>query len=877
MRRGSVCAVLLAAVAAATLPTATGAGYDRKPPSSPRSVTLTSATSSSLSLSWQSSTDRGTGVAGYRLYLGGSFTAATQATSYTFAQLVCGHSYTLGVQSYDRAGNRSATVSIVASTAPCPDTTPPTAPTSLTQTGSTQSSVSLSWSASSDNVGVAAYNVYRDGSAAGTAQGTSYTFGGLACGRSYTLSVEALDASGNASPRSAVLAGTSPCPDTVAPAPPTFLVQTAATASTIALSWAASIDNVGVAGYRVYVNGVGGSTTTLTSYSVANLSCGKTYTLGVDAFDAAGNRSSQTSVIAATSACAATPPPGGTLTFTPAADARVEEANSGSNFGTSFLRVDGGTDPRVETDLRFVVGGVSGTVTGATLRLYASTDTVDGPSLHVAGDSWSENGVTWNTRPTPAANASGDSSLIVSGTWVDYDVSAIVRGAGTYDFTLATGSSDGVNFDSREGSQSPRLVVTTSSGSPTTTPRDTQAPTAPTSLAATGVTASTVALAWLPSTDDVGVAGYSVYVNGARNASTSLTAYSVVSLACGKTYTFGVEAYDAAGNVSSRTTVSGASAACSVLPPSIVCSKTLSAGGDLSSFVASLRPGEVGCLRGGTYTDGTKVTWSVDGTASSPITLTEYPGEQAEIVGTTFDIVGDYLTVRDLTIRDVPTLDYDGLAVSGTGDRIEHNVIERTARHGILLHTNARGITATRNFIADVGLNSSNTLPDHGIYVQGLGGSVTSNVLVRMKGYGIHVYGGSGSMPSDYVIAENTTFGSREKGGILVDTPGGDIRVINNVSAENASYGIINRRCDGGGCIVDTNLVYGNGSGGISGPATNTIASNPLFLDALGWNFRLLVASPAINAGRSDYSYVDLDGRARVSAPDLGALESAAP
>jgi hypothetical protein len=76
---------------------------------------------------------------------------------------------------------------------------------------------------------------------------------------------------------------------------------------------------------------------------------------------------------------------------------------------------------------------------------------------------------------------------------------------------------------------------------------------------------------------------------------------------------------------------------------------------------------------------------------------------------------------------------------------------------------------------------------------------------------------------------------------------------------------------------VDTNLVYGNGSGGISGSATKTIAADPLFLDALNGNFRLLAASPAINAGRGDYSYPDLDGRARLLLPDLGAFEFSVP
>src|SRR5205085_635668 len=66
-------------------------------------------------------------------------------------------------------------------------------------------------------------------------------------------------------------------------------------------------------------------------------------------------------------------------------------------------------------------------------------------------------------------------------------------------------------------------------------PGDTQAPTAPTGLVASGGTQSSMQLSWSASTDNVGVVGYGVYVDGASAPSTSATSYSVTGLACGTT------------------------------------------------------------------------------------------------------------------------------------------------------------------------------------------------------------------------------------------------------------------------------------------------------------------------------------------------------
>ncbi|HET8799091.1 MAG TPA: right-handed parallel beta-helix repeat-containing protein [Thermoanaerobaculia bacterium] len=94
-----------------------------------------------------------------------------------------------------------------------------------------------------------------------------------------------------------------------------------------------------------------------------------------------------------------------------------------------------------------------------------------------------------------------------------------------------------------------------SASTPPPPPADTQAPSAPASLQVTGVTTSSVSLAWQASTDDTGVTGYRILRNGTVIATTSGTAWTVPSLASGTRFTFSVVALDAAGNVSASSNV----------------------------------------------------------------------------------------------------------------------------------------------------------------------------------------------------------------------------------------------------------------------------------------------------------------------------------
>jgi chitodextrinase len=163
----------------------------------------------------------------------------------------------------------------------------------------------VAWSASTDNVAVASYGLYKAGTLTGSATTTSATFSGLACNTSQALAVDAADAAGNRSGKATLTAATSACPgDTTPPSTPTGVTVTGSTQTTISLSWTAATDNVAVTGYNVFRGGSLDGTSTTTSYTGGSLTCGSSYSLTVQAKDAAGNVSGQSgSVNASTAAC----------------------------------------------------------------------------------------------------------------------------------------------------------------------------------------------------------------------------------------------------------------------------------------------------------------------------------------------------------------------------------------------------------------------------------------------------------------------------------------------------------------------------------------------------------------------------------------------
>src|SRR5438105_10473465 len=250
-------------------------------PSTPTGLTGAAAGSTGANLAWSASTDN-VGVTGYIVRRNGVQVATPATTSFAETGLSAGTTYSYTVAARDAAGNispNSASVSITTA-----DTTAPTTPTGLTGAAAGSTGVNLSWSASTDNVGVTGYIVRRNGVQVATPATTSFADTGLSAATTYNYTVAARDAAGNISTNSASVSVT--LADTTAPTTPIGLTAAAAGSTGVNLSWSASTDNVGVTGYIVRRNGVQVATPATTSYADTGLSVA-TYSYTVAARDAA--------------------------------------------------------------------------------------------------------------------------------------------------------------------------------------------------------------------------------------------------------------------------------------------------------------------------------------------------------------------------------------------------------------------------------------------------------------------------------------------------------------------------------------------------------------------------------------------------------------
>lgn len=196
---------------------------------------------------------------------------------------------------------------IVVKTSGPADITAPSVPAGLSAVAVSASQINLSWTASTDNVGVTGYNIYRNGGFIATSATTSYSNIGLTASTTYTYTVAAFDAAGNTSAQSTSASATTQSAggDTTAPTVPSGLAASPVSSAQVNLTWLPSSDNVGVTGYKVFRNGAQVASVAVTNYSDTGLSANTTYSYTVSAFDVAGNNSAQSIPVSAT-----TPPIG---------------------------------------------------------------------------------------------------------------------------------------------------------------------------------------------------------------------------------------------------------------------------------------------------------------------------------------------------------------------------------------------------------------------------------------------------------------------------------------------------------------------------------------------------------------------------------------
>jgi hypothetical protein len=146
-----------------------------------------------------------------------------------------------------------------------------------------------------------------------------------------------------------------------------------------------------------------------------------------------------------------------------ASDATVDAQAPDLNFGsTTRLTVDG--SPARRAYLRFAVGNLEGRIKKATLRLYATDPSVNGPAVYATSNDWNFSRITWNNAPAPSGPPIADVGAVADNAFVEYDVTAHVQGTGTFSFVLVSEVDDGVVFLSDNGAsdaQDPQLVLET--------------------------------------------------------------------------------------------------------------------------------------------------------------------------------------------------------------------------------------------------------------------------------------------------------------------------------------------------------------------------------------------------------------------------------
>ena len=288
------------------------------PVSAPTGVTATLGASNDVVVAWSAVAN----ASGYSLYLDGQkLVQVGPITSFDYGELGCGKTYVPGVQSIASDGSTSAVATTTVTTSTCssggggsgPEPTALSPPSGLSAIFTAQNHLVLSWNPAP---GATNYNVYLNGGYLDRITGTSYDYGPVDCGKSFSPGVQSFAGGGQISTVAAVTVSSPACPgaplDTTAPSTPGNLVRYFPGNTGFTVGWSASTDNVGVTGYDVYLNGskiatvgAGDTVPALGSlgYVVNGLSCGTTYQVGVSAFDAAGNASGQATINAATADC----------------------------------------------------------------------------------------------------------------------------------------------------------------------------------------------------------------------------------------------------------------------------------------------------------------------------------------------------------------------------------------------------------------------------------------------------------------------------------------------------------------------------------------------------------------------------------------------
>ncbi|MGG1552595.1 DUF7594 domain-containing protein [Paenibacillus ferrarius] len=500
-----------------------------------------------------------------------------------------------------------------------------------------------------------------------------------------------------------------------------------------------------------------------------------------------------------------------TSTLTPSDDAYVHEGNPTSNYGTAtslYVKNDPGASRY--SFLKFSLAGISG-VTSAKLRIYGSASSNTELSAYKTTDSWTQSGITWNTKPTVGASA-GSIPINTTNTYNEIDVTAYVTaeagGDGVVSFALQESVGKYTTLNSKENaSNKPQLVI--ESGGSGGGGGDTQAPSTPTGLTGTAASSSQINLSWSASTDNVGVTGYDVYRGGSFLKTVTGTSTSDTGLSASTTYSYYIKAKDAAGNASGQSstinvTTSGGSSGSS-------CSGALSSTTAIQNAMKNATAGTVILLAPGTYVGNRSTSGDpggqglfysgANGTSGSPIVLKSCDtSNPAVLKGSAVNdgsygihLTGDYWQIRDVEI----TTAQKGIIIDNGNRNLLNNVeVHNVGDEGVHFRDGSSYNTLEYSLIYDTGKYQS--------------------------GYGEGAYVGSDSSSNyEHVVTGNVISHTNFNGGITaehIDVKEGATGTIieyctfngTGISGDNSADSFIDIK--GVNTIVRYNQGYRNGN-----------------------------------------------------------------
>jgi fibronectin type 3 domain-containing protein len=470
----------------------------------------------------------------------------------------------------------------------------PATPTGLAATGSTNASISLSWTEVNNGDPATSYKVYENGAVVATSNTANTTITGLAAGSSHTYTVTAVDSTGSESPPStAVTASTTG--GSGGPAVPAGLAVSGATSSSLNLSWTETNNSDAAASYKVYDGNTVVATPTTTSATVTGLAAGSSHTYTVTAVDSAGLESAHSAPVTG-----ATTGGGGTATvaiaktkdwgsgFTDTATITNDSGSAISGWNVQF-DLDASENIESASNVTYSSTGahytMTNTTTDATIAAGATQTFVfsgDYPTSYIAPTNvtFNGNGTTGGgtpATPTGLTETTETTSSITLG-WTEtnnsdpaasyevYEGGTVVATPASANATitgLAAGSThtytvSAVDAAGHKSTQSaPVTASTANSGT---------SPAVPTGLAVTGTSSSSISLSWTETNNSDPAVAYNVYDGSSIVASPTTTTATITGLAAGSTHTYTVTAVDSAGvesahgsSVTGRTSGTGGS------------------------------------------------------------------------------------------------------------------------------------------------------------------------------------------------------------------------------------------------------------------------------------------------------------------------------